>query len=35
MNLKTSSGKGVKMKVAKVDEMKDLDRRAVEEFGVG
>jgi hydroxyethylthiazole kinase-like uncharacterized protein yjeF len=26
--------KGVKMKVAKVDEMKDLDRRATEEFGI-
>jgi hydroxyethylthiazole kinase-like uncharacterized protein yjeF len=26
--------KGVKMKVAKVDEMKDLDRRATEKFGI-
>jgi hydroxyethylthiazole kinase-like uncharacterized protein yjeF len=26
--------KGVKMKVAKVDEMRDLDRRATEEFGI-
>jgi hydroxyethylthiazole kinase-like uncharacterized protein yjeF len=26
--------KGVKMKVAKVDEMKDLDRRAMAEFGI-
>jgi hydroxyethylthiazole kinase-like uncharacterized protein yjeF len=30
----TISDKGVKMKVAKVDEMKDLDRRATEEFGI-
>ena len=30
----TISDKGVKMKVAKVDEMKDLDRRATEKFGV-
>jgi len=28
------SGKGAKMKVARVDEMKDLDRRAGEEFGI-
>jgi hydroxyethylthiazole kinase-like uncharacterized protein yjeF len=28
------SGKGANMKVARVDEMKDLDRRATEEFGV-
>jgi hydroxyethylthiazole kinase-like uncharacterized protein yjeF len=28
------SGKGVKMKVARVDEMKKLDRRATEEFGI-
>jgi NAD(P)H-hydrate epimerase len=34
MNLEPSSGKGVKMKVAKVTEMKDLDRRATEEFGI-
>ena len=34
MNLEPSSGKGVKMKVAKVNEMKDLDRRATEEFGI-
>jgi len=34
MNLEPVSGKGVKMKVAKVDEMKDLDRRAMEEFGI-
>jgi hydroxyethylthiazole kinase-like uncharacterized protein yjeF len=34
MNLVSIAGKGVKMKVAKVDEMKDLDRRATEEFGI-
>jgi ADP-dependent NAD(P)H-hydrate dehydratase / NAD(P)H-hydrate epimerase len=34
MNLESISDKGVKMKVAKVDEMKDLDRRATEEFGI-
>jgi hydroxyethylthiazole kinase-like uncharacterized protein yjeF len=34
MNFESISGKGVKMKVAKVDEMKDLDRRATEEFGI-
>ena len=34
MDLESISGKGVKMKVAKVDEMKDLDRRATEEFGI-
>ncbi len=34
MNSESISGKGVKMKVAKVDEMKDLDRRATEEFGI-
>ena len=30
----TISDKGVKMKVAKVGEMKDLDRCATEEFGI-
>jgi len=30
----TISDKGVKMKVARVDEMKDLDRRAMAEFGI-
>jgi hydroxyethylthiazole kinase-like uncharacterized protein yjeF len=34
MNFESVSGEGVKMKVAKVDEMKDLDRRATEEFGI-
>jgi hydroxyethylthiazole kinase-like uncharacterized protein yjeF len=34
MNFESSSGKGVKMKVAKVDEMKDLDRCATKEFGI-
>jgi hydroxyethylthiazole kinase-like uncharacterized protein yjeF len=34
INLVSISSKGVKMKVAKVDEMKDLDRRATEEFGI-
>jgi hydroxyethylthiazole kinase-like uncharacterized protein yjeF len=34
MNLVSISSKGGKMKVAKVDEMKDLDRRATEEFGI-
>jgi hydroxyethylthiazole kinase-like uncharacterized protein yjeF len=34
MNLQAIADKGVKMKVAKVDEMKDLDRRAMEEFGI-
>jgi len=34
MNLWLISSKGVKMKVAKVDEMKDLDRRATDEFGI-
>jgi NAD(P)H-hydrate epimerase len=34
MNLELISDKGVKMKVARVDEMKDLDRRATEEFGI-
>ena len=34
MNFESVSGKGVKMKVAKVGEMKDLDRRATEEFGI-
>jgi ADP-dependent NAD(P)H-hydrate dehydratase / NAD(P)H-hydrate epimerase len=33
-NLESISDKGVKMQVAKVDEMKDLDRRATEEFGI-
>jgi hydroxyethylthiazole kinase-like uncharacterized protein yjeF len=33
-NFESISGKGVKMKVANVDEMKDLDRRATEEFGI-
>jgi NAD(P)H-hydrate epimerase len=33
-NLESISDKGVKMKVAQVDEMKDLDRRATEEFGI-
>jgi hydroxyethylthiazole kinase-like uncharacterized protein yjeF len=34
MNLESISDEGVKMKVAKVAEMKDLDRRATEEFGI-
>ena len=34
MNLKSSSCKGVKMKVAKVDQMKALDKRATAEFGI-
>jgi len=34
MNFEPVSGKGAKMKVARVDEMKDLDRRATEEFGI-
>jgi len=34
MNLEAIADKGVKMKVAKVDEMKNLDRRATEEFGI-
>lgn len=34
MNLKSSSCKGVKMKVAKVDQMKVLDKRATAEFGI-
>jgi NAD(P)H-hydrate epimerase len=34
MNLESISNKGVKMKVARVEEMKDLDRRATEEFGI-
>jgi len=34
MDFEPASGKGAKMKVAKVDEMKDLDRRATEEFGI-
>jgi len=34
MSFESVSGKGVKMKVAKVGEMKDLDRLATEEFGI-
>ena len=34
MDFESISGKGVKMKVARVDEMKDLDRRATEQFGI-
>ena len=34
MDWESVSGKGVKMKVARVVEMKDLDRRAREEFGI-
>jgi hydroxyethylthiazole kinase-like uncharacterized protein yjeF len=34
MNMLSISSKGVKMKVAKVDEMKELDRCATEEFGI-
>jgi hydroxyethylthiazole kinase-like uncharacterized protein yjeF len=34
MGLESISGKGVNMKVARVDEMKNLDRRATEEFGI-
>jgi hydroxyethylthiazole kinase-like uncharacterized protein yjeF len=34
MNLVSISRKGVKMKVAKAAEMKELDRRAMEEFGI-
>jgi hydroxyethylthiazole kinase-like uncharacterized protein yjeF len=34
MDFEPVSGKGANMKVAKVDEMKDLDRRAEEEFGI-
>ncbi len=34
VDLKSVFGKGVKMRVARVDEMKDLDRRASEEFGI-
>ena len=34
MDFEPVSGKGAKMKVARVDEMRDLDRRATEEFGI-
>jgi hydroxyethylthiazole kinase-like uncharacterized protein yjeF len=34
MSMVSPESKGVKMKAAKVDEMKDLDRRATEEFGI-
>ncbi len=34
MDFEPVHGKGANMKVARVDEMKDLDRRATEEFGI-
>src|SRR4030043_2279245 len=34
MDFEPVSGKGANVNVAKVDEMKDLDRRAGEEFGI-